>query len=59
MDFARRRFAAADFDRLVHAHASHYAQVEGFGDSFGPLVADIVQRFLSQHQPRDEADSLA
>lgn len=59
MEFTLRPFAADDADWLVHEHATHYAQVEGFDDSFGPLVAQIVQSFLAQHDPDREAGWIA
>ena len=59
MDFALRPFSADDSVWLVDQHAAHYRQVEGLDDSFGPLVADIIQSFLSQHDPRYEAGWVA
>ncbi|PUB18803.1 GNAT family N-acetyltransferase [Yoonia sediminilitoris] len=59
MQFTLRPFTAADADWLVAQHADHYAQVEGFDDSFGPLVAGIIQDFLSDADPRTEAGWIA
>ena len=59
MEFRLRPFDAADADWLVAEHAAHYKQVEGFDDSFGPLVRDIVQSYLSDHDPRCEAGWIA
>lgn len=43
-----RKFTADDRDWLVRQHADIYAQTEGFDASFGVLVADILDDFLSQ-----------
>lgn len=59
MEFALRPFSSADSGWLVDQHAAHYRRVEGFDDSFGPLVAGIVQSFLAQHDPRSEAGWIA
>lgn len=49
-----RRFEAADRDWLVAAHRDHYAQEEGFDETFGALVAEIVDAFLTDHDPSRE-----
>ncbi|MEP5732271.1 MAG: GNAT family N-acetyltransferase [Sulfitobacter sp.] len=54
-----RRFEAADRDWLIEAHGVHYARAEGFDDSFGPLVADILDKFLCEHDPACEAGWIA
>jgi GNAT superfamily N-acetyltransferase len=59
MDFAIRPFDAADAPWLVAEHARHYTQVEGFDDSFAPLVESIVQSFLTDHNPTCEAGWIA
>ncbi len=59
MDFTLRPFDAADADWLVTQHAAHYTQVEGFDDSFRPLVDGIVQSFLQAHDPTAEAGWIA
>ena len=59
MDFALRPFDADDVDWLVAEHATHYAQVEGFDDSFGPLVHGIVTDFLKAHDASCEAGWIA
>jgi GNAT superfamily N-acetyltransferase len=59
MEFTLRPFDAADADWLVAEHAAHYTLVEGFDDSFGPLVRDIVQSYLSDHDPGCEAGWIA
>ncbi|PJI92434.1 ribosomal protein S18 acetylase RimI-like enzyme [Yoonia maricola] len=59
MDFDVRPFEAADADWLVSEHATHYAQAEGFDDSFGPLVRRIVDDFLRAHDETCEAGWIA
>ncbi|MDX8354426.1 GNAT family N-acetyltransferase [Cognatiyoonia sp. IB215182] len=59
MGFAIRPFAADDADWLLDQHANHYARVEGFDDTFGPLVAQIVADFLADHDPAREAGWMA
>ncbi len=59
MDFALRPFEATDADWLVTEHARHYAQAEGFDDTFGPLVHSIVADFLNAHDPKAEAGWVA
>ncbi len=59
MDFILRPIAADDAAWLVAQHADHYARVEGFDDTFGPLVAEIIADFLSGHDPAREAGWIA
>ena len=59
MEFALRPFDAGDADWLVAEHATHYAQVEGFDDSFGPLVRGIIEAFLADHDENREAGWIA
>lgn len=59
MEFALRAFEDNDADWLVAEHAAHYARVEGFDDTFGPLVASIVADFLAEHDPAWEAGWIA
>ncbi len=54
-----RRFDAADRDWLVDQHSGLYAREEGFDDSFGPLVAGIVDDFLAHHDPTCERGWMA
>lgn len=54
-----RRFTARDRDWLVDQHKLHYAREEGFDDSFGVLVAQIVDDFLRSHDPAVEAGWIA
>ncbi|GAA6179274.1 MULTISPECIES: GNAT family N-acetyltransferase [unclassified Shimia] len=46
-----RPFCEADLDWLVESHATLYARNDGFDDTFGPLVAEILQDFLTEHDP--------
>ena len=59
MQFQIRPLTAADRDWLVDQHADHYARVEGFDQTFGPLVASIVDAFLDDHDPAAEAGWIA
>ena len=59
MEFALRPFVADDADWLVEQHATHYAQAEGFDDSFGPLVRSIIDGFLTAHDETCEAGWIA
>ena len=59
MEYAIRPFAAEDADWLTGQHAEHYRTVEGFDDTFGPLVASIIAGFLDDHDPAREAGWIA
>lgn len=52
-------FARSDRDWVVSQHRDHYAREEGFDDSFGVLVAQIVDAFLNQHNADDERGWIA
>ncbi len=54
-----RRFTPADRDWLVEQHDVHYARDEGFDHTFGELVASILDAFLEDHDPDDEAGWIA
>lgn len=54
-----RAFAPQDRDWVVAAHAALYAEGEGFDDTFGPLVAGIVDDFVADHDPQVEAGWIA
>lgn len=58
-DIEIRRFTADDRAWLIARHQAHYGTVEGFDDSFGVLVAEIVDDFLSGHDPAREAGWIA
>ncbi|WP_342078678.1 GNAT family N-acetyltransferase [Yoonia sp. SS1-5] len=59
MQFALRPFDASDADWLIAENAAHYARSDGFDDSFGVLVSEIVTDFLSDHDPSREAGWVA
>lgn len=52
-------FTAADRDWLVARHGALYAEAEGFDDTFAPLVKDILDAFLADHDPAVEAGWIA
>ncbi len=54
-----RNFTSADRDWLVTQHGTLYAQSEGFDDSFGSLVAEILDDFIAGHDPSVEAGWIA
>lgn len=54
-----RKFRAEDRDWLVSQHGCQYAQAEGFDDSFGVLVGEIIDAFLVGHDPQCEAGWMA
>ena len=54
-----RRFEPSDCQWLVARHQDLYARDEGFDDSFGPLVAEILQNFCEAHDPQCERGWIA
>ncbi|WP_195818799.1 GNAT family N-acetyltransferase [Roseobacter sp. MH60115] len=54
-----RQFTADDRDWLVDQHGRLYAQTEGFDDSFGLLVGDILDAFIAEHDPELERGWIA
>ncbi|QUJ75175.1 GNAT family N-acetyltransferase [Sulfitobacter albidus] len=54
-----RPFTGQDLDWLVAPHVEHYAAEEGFDASFGDLVAEILDAFIADHDPQDEAGWIA
>lgn len=54
-----RQFTADDRDWLVDQHGRLYAKTEGFDDSFGILVGDILDAFLAEHDPELERGWIA
>ncbi|WP_158964627.1 GNAT family N-acetyltransferase [Chachezhania sediminis] len=54
-----RPFTAADKDWLVERHQTLYREAEGFDDTFGPLVAEILTAFLADHDPARERGWIA
>lgn len=53
-DVILRAYEPGDFDWLVDLHGRHYAEAEGFDDSFAPLVATILRDFEADHDPACE-----
>jgi GNAT superfamily N-acetyltransferase len=54
-----RPFCTSDRDWLVAAHAEVYAREAGFDDSFGVLVAQILDACIAQHDPEAERGWIA
>ena len=54
-----RPYSKDDHAWLVQQHQSLYAQDEGFDDSFGPLVSDILTDFEKNHDPNGERGWIA
>lgn len=52
--FVLRRYMAADTDWVIGEHARHYAENDGFDDSFAALVAQVVEAFTAGHDPSCE-----
>ena len=58
-DIEIRRFGPDDRTWLIDQHKVHYAQAEGFDESFGILIAQIVDAFLADHDTAREAGWIA
>ena len=54
-----REFRSTDRDWLVAQHGEIYAQAEGFDDSFGVLVGQIIDAFLAEADPQAERGWIA
>ena len=54
-----RAFSAQDRDWLVDAHQRLYARDEGFDETFGVLVGQILDDFLAGHDAEREAGWIA
>lgn len=54
-----RPFRADDAPWLVERHGTLYAEAEGFDDSFAPLVAEILEAFVADHDPTRERGWIA
>ncbi|MEM8729884.1 MAG: GNAT family N-acetyltransferase [Pseudomonadota bacterium] len=54
-----RPFQPADADWLVERHQTLYSLDEGFDDTFGPLVREILDGFVASHDPACEAGWIA
>ncbi|WP_121063994.1 GNAT family N-acetyltransferase [Chachezhania antarctica] len=46
-----RPFEARDKDWLVDRHQTLYGEAEGFDDTFGALVDEILAEFVARHDP--------
>lgn len=58
-DIALRQFQPSDAAWLVAEHGRHYAQSDGFDDSFAPLVQSILDGFVKDHDPACERGWIA
>lgn len=58
-DVTLRRFVPSDSQWLVARHQDLYARDEGFDETFGPLVAGILQAFCDSHDPGCEQGWIA
>ena len=54
-----RPFTAGDADWLTRQHEMLYARDEGFDETFGVLVAQILSDFLADHDPKVESGWIA
>ena len=54
-----RPYRASDKNWLVARHQTLYARDEGFDETFGPLVATILDDFGANHDPMLEAGWIA
>lgn len=54
-----RTFQSDDMHWLVAQHSALYARDEGFDDSFGELVKDILTDFVADHDPERERGWIA
>ncbi|SFS04326.1 Acetyltransferase (GNAT) domain-containing protein [Yoonia litorea] len=59
MEIGIRDFNAGDADWLIAEHATHYRDAEGFDETFGPLVAEIIGAFLEDHDASCERGWIA
>ncbi|ETW12013.1 acetyltransferase [Roseivivax marinus] len=59
MDVTFRDYDPADADWIVARHQAHYAEAEGFDDSFGALVAKVLARFEATRDPARERGWIA
>lgn len=58
-DVVLRTFRPDDKDWLVERHGALYARDEGFDDSFARLVAEILDDFIANHDPKREQGWIA
>jgi GNAT superfamily N-acetyltransferase len=59
MTHAIRTATPADAPWVIQTHATHYAEQDGFDDSFRLLVSDIVTAFFATHNPTRERGWIA
>ncbi|QJF50686.1 GNAT family N-acetyltransferase [Roseobacter ponti] len=58
-DVRIRMFVADDKDWLLEQHRFLYARDEGFDETFGALVSDILDDFIAHHDPERERGWIA
>jgi GNAT superfamily N-acetyltransferase len=58
-DVILRPVVPSDRDWLVDVHKRHYALTDGFDETFGALVAEVVDGFLAGHDRNCEAGWIA
>lgn len=58
-DLILRPFTSDDTDWLVEQHGQLYARDEGFDESFGDLVREILVAFNAEHDPTRETGWIA
>ncbi|QFS81962.1 TDP-fucosamine acetyltransferase [Roseivivax sp. THAF40] len=54
-----RAFTSADLEWVCDCHGTLYAQAEGFDDSFGALVRQILTDFVAEHDADFERGFIA
>ena len=52
--FVLRSHQPGDIGWIIHRHGVLYSEEYGFDESFEALVADILARFIQQHDPKRE-----
>ena len=58
-DVTLRRFAPEDAPWIIDRHGTLYARDEGFDETFGPLVASLLDDFIAGHDPDRECGWIA
>ena len=58
-DMRLRQFRASDIDWLTEQHQLRYRLDEGFDDTFGVLVRQILENFAASHDPKSERGWIA
>lgn len=54
-----RRYQDTDHDWLVEQHQTHYTTHDGFDESFGPLVSQILTAYSADYDPTRECGWIA